>query len=103
MDVGELTYKRWRTDIRRWRNDFIHWRTGRWRTDTLAKRPVFDVKDLKVLAMDQRSSRGESVAVASLFGVVCAVTRRTIKSSEVSCYKRLIDAINELKIDLGRA
>ena len=41
LDVGELTYKRWRTDIRRWRNDFIRWRTGRWRTDTLAKRPVF--------------------------------------------------------------
>lgn len=64
---------------------------------------LVDVKDLTVLAMDRRSSRGESVAVASLFGVVCAVTRRTIKSSEVSCYKRLIDAINELKIDLGRA
>ena len=28
-----LAYKRWRTDIRRWR-------TGRWRTDSLAKRPV---------------------------------------------------------------
>ena len=41
LDVGELTYKRWRTDIRRWRTDFIRWRTGRWRTDTLAKRPVF--------------------------------------------------------------
>ena len=40
LDVGELTYKRWRTDIRRWRNNFIRWRTGRWRTDTLAKRPV---------------------------------------------------------------
>ena len=64
---------------------------------------LVDVKDLTVLAMDRRSSRGESVAVASLFGVVCAVTRRTIKSSEVSCYKRLIDAMNERKIDLGRA
>ena len=64
---------------------------------------LVDVKDLTVLAMDRRSSRGESVAVASLFGVVCAVTRRTIKSIEVSCHKRLIDAINELKIDLGRA
>ena len=64
---------------------------------------LVDVKDLTVLAMDRRRSRGESIAVASLFGVGCAVTRRTIKSSEVSCYKRLIDAINELKIDLGRA
>ena len=36
LDVGELTFKRWRTDIRRWRTDFI-----RWRTDTLAKQPVF--------------------------------------------------------------
>ena len=40
LGVGELTYKRWRTDVRRWRIDFIRWRTGRWRTDTLAKRPV---------------------------------------------------------------
>ena len=38
--VGELTYKRWRTYLRRWRIDLIRWGTGRWRTDTLAKRPV---------------------------------------------------------------
>ena len=43
LDVGELTYQRWRSDIRRWRTDFIRWRTGRWRTDTLAKRPVTDI------------------------------------------------------------
>ena len=35
---------------------------------------LVDVKDFTVLAMDRRSSRGEFVAVASLFGVVCAVT-----------------------------
>ena len=30
----------WRTDIRRWRIDFIRWRSGRWRSDSLAKRPA---------------------------------------------------------------
>ena len=34
LDVGELTYKRWRTDIRRWRIDFIRWPPGRWRRET---------------------------------------------------------------------
>ena len=46
------------------------------------------------------SCGGESVALASLFGVVCAVTRRTVKPSEVTCFRWLID-INDLKIDLG--
>ena len=54
-----------------------------------------------VAVFDRRSSGGGSVAVASLHGVVCAVTRRTIKPSEVSCYRWLIDIINDLKIDLG--
>ena len=36
-----LAYKHWRTDIRCWRIDFIRWRTGRWRSDSLAKQPVF--------------------------------------------------------------
>ena len=57
------------------------------------------VKDLAVL--DRRSCGGESVAVASLFGVVCVVTRRNVKLSEVICYRWLIDIINDLKIDLG--
>ena len=57
------------------------------------------VKDLAVL--DRRSCGGESVAVASLFGVVRAVTRRTIKPSEVICYRWLIHITNDLKIDLG--
>ena len=57
------------------------------------------VKDLAVL--NQRSCGGESVAVASLFGVVCAVTQRTVKPRKVICYTWLIDIINDLKIDLG--
>ena len=56
-DVGKLTYKRWRTDLERRRMDFIRWRTGRWRINTLPKRPVtktvtlreFQVIYLKIL------------------------------------------------------
>ena len=54
MDVGELTYKRWRTDIRHCRNDFSRWRTRRWRTDTLAKRPVTEA-GMKPIVKSERS------------------------------------------------
>ena len=30
LDVDELTYERWRTDIRGWRNDFICWWSANW-------------------------------------------------------------------------
>ena len=33
----------WRISFgERWQIDFIRWRTGRWRSDSLAKRPVFN-------------------------------------------------------------
>ena len=58
MRVYSVVQQRWRTDIRRWRIDFIRWRTGRWRTDSLVKRPV-TVKgydDLSKLACSQCGS-----------------------------------------------
>ena len=60
---------------------------------------LIGAKDLPVL--DQRSCGGESIPVVSLFRIVCSVTQRTIKPSAVSCYRWLINIINDLKIDLG--
>ena len=53
------------------------------------------LKDLALL--DRRSCGGESFALASLFCFVYALTRRTIKPSEVICYRWPIDIINDLK------
>lgn len=61
-----------------------------WSDFTFVK--LVGAKDLADL--DRRSCGGGSVAVVSLFGVICAVSRRTIEPSEDRCYKWLFDAIN---------
>ena len=59
------------------------------------------LKDLAVL--DRKSCGGESVSLASLFGVVYALTRRSINPGEVICYRSqwLIDIIKDLKDQFG--
>ena len=64
----------------------------------LVKLVALDLADF-----DRRSCGGESFVLASLFGVVYALTRRTIKPSEIISHRWLIDIINDLKIDLGSA
>ena len=52
--------------------------------------------------LDRRSGKGDKLAVATVFGVVCAILRKNFKEAEGESYSWLVDAINSLKIGENR-
>ena len=61
---------------------------------------VEDIKNGGLL--DRRAGKADKLAVASVFGVVCAILRKNFKEEEGESYAWLVDAINSLKIGENR-
>ena len=92
---------RWRTDLERWRIDFIGWRTGRWRTDTLAKRPFTKMVTLSEFLRELQSLIGLLNFACSVVLPGRAFQRRLIDLTiGITCPQHFIRLTRTVKSDI---